>query len=154
MIDAVCLAGKSGDRSSIPHVTSLLDREYGQVRYYALCSLVLDLDQKHEQIALRCSAMMRRDGDDNVRSMAAACLGSIYSGSKRRDVFLLLKSVLASEEEPLVKRSAYDALFNVLGHPPIEWPSLRFRKRQFDNNDIDWPSIAALEIETIDNGSA
>lgn len=147
-IDAVCLAGTLRDSSAIPRVWRLTRDEDEEVRYYALQTLVLDLKVKTSEAADLCWRLLEKDPDEDVQSMAAACLGSIFFGTDRVDVFQRLRRHLAGEAMPLlVKGTIYSALFKLAGRPPSEWPSLTGPRKVFEEADIDWQKVAELEDE-------
>ena len=147
-IDAATLAGKLGDRSAIPRVWRLMADEDEEVRYYGLQTLVLDLKAKTGETADLCWRLLERDRDEDVQSMAAACLGSIFLGTNRVDVFQRLAEKLRSSSiSGFVKGSIYGALFSLAGRPPAEWPNLTGPRRVFQETDIDWQKVAELEDE-------
>ncbi len=147
-IDAVTLAGRLGDRAAVPRVWRLTADEDEEVRYYALQTLVLDLRAKTGETADLCWRLLERDRDEDVQSMAAACLGSIFLGTNRVDVFQRLAEKLRSRSvSGFVKSSIYGALFSLAGRPPAEWPNLMGPRRVFDETHIDRQKVAELEDE-------
>jgi len=81
-LEAVSLIGSLEDASYVTLVRKLLEDDDSEVRYHALQTLVLDLDQKDGESATFCWKMVS-DQDEYVGSMAATCLGSIHSGTRR-----------------------------------------------------------------------
>lgn len=150
-VDAAVLSGKSKDHRYVSHLQSLLNDEDGQVRYYALQGLVLGLQQKGDAMGERCWELLRQDPDEDVRGMAAACLGSIYFGTRSYRVFQNLLKELGHPEQSLrAKGTIYDVLFKIAGRPPAEWPSLQIPWKSFEEADIDWGAVARLE-DQMDN---
>jgi hypothetical protein len=145
-VDAAALAGKSRDPRHAPRLHRLLDDEDEQVRYYALSSLVLNLQQKDAAMEKRCWKLLQQDPDEDVRGMAAACLGSIYFGTLSARIFRQFLEELKSPEQPLrVKDTIYSTLFQIAGRPPLEWPGAQLPWKVFEESDIDWEKIAQLE---------
>ena len=145
-IDAACLAGKLDDVPSIPAVYQLLDDEDENVRYFALESLVLSLGLKGRSAVSRCWSILADDPSDDLRALAASCIGSSYYGTGLPDVFNRLKCVAADESlSGRVRFSAYSALFQVAGCPPLQWPGVSALR--FDSSEIDWERITQLEAE-------
>jgi hypothetical protein len=147
-IDAACLAAELGDTESVPKIVALLDDSDEDVRYFSLQSLVLDLKEKTENMASLCFRLLREDSGEHVRSMAAACLGSIYFNTKDRRVFSQLRGIVADSREPdFVRGGAYRALFSITGKPPSEWPWVGAPRKVFGESDIDWQLVAQMENE-------
>ena len=145
-IDAAILAGKLADSSPAPKLLRLLEDEDGEVRYYALTSLVLDLQQTDDLMKQRSWALLREDPDEYVRGMAAACLGKILFNLRSRSVFSDLLAELRGAQQPsLARGSVYRALFEVAGRPPLEWPGVLGPSKVFEESDIDWDKVAWLE---------
>jgi HEAT repeat protein len=149
-IDAACLGAELGDSESVPNIVELLSDGDGDVRYFALQSLVLDLKQKTEEMARRCFLILQEDSEEEVRGMAAACIGSIYFSSKNGEVFKRLKGIVRDLSEPgFVREAAYQAMFSVVGKPPSEWPWLDGPRKVFEESDIDWSLVAQMEDEIV-----
>ncbi|HEX4955563.1 MAG TPA: HEAT repeat domain-containing protein [Thermoanaerobaculia bacterium] len=147
-VEAAVLAGKLGDQLSIPRLKRLLDDPYEEVRYFALQSLVFDLKQKDTEVAERCWEMLIADPDIDqlVPHMAASCLGSIYFGQRRKDVFKRMLGLLHdSELSAFVKGGVYTSVHQLAGLPPREWPGLMGPRKVFEESDIDWKKMAELE---------
>jgi len=145
-IDTAVRSGESKQERYIPLLVRLLDDEASQVRYYALQSLVLDLRQKDSFMEARCWQLLKEDPGEEVRGMAAACLGSIYLNKRSAHVFRqLLGELEGMSQSPVVKASIYTSLFKLAGRPPMEWPGLKGPARVFDEGDIDWEKIAWLQ---------
>lgn len=145
-VDAAALAGRSGDPAFVPYLQKLIKDADAQVRYYALQSLVIDLQQRDPQMQEHCMYLLRKDPDEQVRSMAATCLGKIFFGTLHSRIFRQLLAELKSPDQPqLAKHSLYVALFQVAGRPPLEWPGLLGAPRVFGEKDIDWEKVAWLQ---------
>ena len=144
-IETASRTGKSKATAFIPQLRELLRDEDPEVRYYALQALVLDLKQKDSEMAGVCWRFLEEDPEKDVRSMAAACLGSIYFGSGDRRVFERLVRVMKDPRQPdYAQRGAYSALFSVAGRHPNEWPGHGVSWREPDV-PIDWAKVAELE---------
>src|SRR5687768_11215044 len=99
-IDAATLSGKSNNKAYVPRLLKLLDEPEGQVRYYALQSLVLGLKKKDEEMRRICMKLLRQDPDEDVRGIAAACAGNISFGSRSPQIFSQLLAELKSPDQP------------------------------------------------------
>jgi hypothetical protein len=145
-IDAAVLTGQRGDRKYVPRLLLLLGDPDGEVRYYALQTLVIDLKQFDKAVEERSWKALCEDQDEDVRSMAATCLGKIYFNSRSRSVFIRLLDQLKAPGQPdSAKGLIYSALFKVAGRPPSEWPGLLSPRKVFERSDIDWNKVAWLE---------
>lgn len=144
-IDLACETAEAAATAFIPQLRELLRDADSEVRYYALQALVLDLKQKGSDMAGICWGFLEEDPDEDVRSMATACLGSIYFGSGDRRAFERLVSVMKDpRQSEYVQRRAYSALFSVAGRHPNEWPGLGVSWREPDV-PIEWAKVAELE---------
>lgn len=145
-IDLAWESGESKASEFAPQLRHLLRDHNEEVRYYALQALVLELREHDPEIQEVCWRLLEEDGDDDVRSMAARCLGRILSGSGDRETFSRLVQILKDQSQPSrVQRSAYEALFDLAGRPPREWPSLQVSWRRLHEMEIDWAKVAELE---------
>lgn len=145
-IAAATLVGKNKFHSFVPRLLRLLEDDEGQVRYYALQSLVLDLQQNSGRIQELCWDLLRHDPDDDVRSLAATCIGKIWFNTGSRQIFRQLLAELKNPDQPaLAKSLIYSALFKIAGRPPLEWPGLQTPRKVFEESDIDWEKVARLE---------
>jgi HEAT repeat protein len=145
-IDAAMESGRSRDSKRVPLLLGLLHDDEGQVRYYALQALVLDLQEVGEAMAEKCWQLLTADEDDDVRSMAATCLGKIHFATDRLEVARRLQIELKSpDQSDYVKGAIYATLFQVAGRPPSEWSGLVGPPRAFEEHDIDWSKVAQLE---------
>lgn len=145
-IDAVWLAGELGDRSRLDGVKALLEDEDELVRYYALQALVLDLHERTTASEESCWRMLAEDPDDGVRHMATTCLGSLYYGSRRKDVFERMAAMLRGDQQSgYVKGGVYSALKQLAGLPPSEWIAPLDSRKVFEESDIDWAKVTELE---------
>jgi HEAT repeats len=145
-IDAAFLTGDQHAHAFLPQVKNLLHDDAEMVRYFALQALVLDLKEKTPQAADVAWRLLETDPSEDVRSMAATCLSSIYFGQKRRDIFDRFAKILRNDREGgHVKGSVYSALHQLAGLPPREWPGLWGPRKVFEESDIDWGTVAALE---------
>lgn len=145
-IDAAFLSGENKDNGSIPRLLRLLGDDAALVRYYALQSLILDLEQKDDVMRERCWKILREDPDEFVRMMAGTCLGNIYFAVKSRRVFAMFVRELKNPKQPWgAKDLIYSALFKLAGRPPLEWPGDSGPRKAFEESDIDWEKVAWLE---------
>lgn len=145
-VDALTLLGGLKDLSFVAKVLTLTSDDDDLVRYFALQTLVLDLGVKTSDVAGICWRFLTDDPDEDVRAMSAACLGSIFFGTRRLDVFRRLKDALQNRFLPSVVGGAiYDALFKLAGRSPTEWPGLVEPRRVFQARDVDWRKIDELE---------
>ena len=93
-----------------------------------------------------CWNLLREDSDEDVRAMAATCLGSIYLGARSVNAFRqLVRELKNPRQPPSVKDSLYTALFKVAGRPPLEWPGLQSPWKALKESYIDWDKVAWLE---------
>jgi hypothetical protein len=149
-IEAARLFAKSKDPRNVHYLLDLLDDEAGQVRYYALQSLILDLQQTDDDMRERCWRFLRDDDDEDVRAMAATCLGHIFRGSRSVEAFSLLEAELCcSEESSYVKAAIFRALYDIVGRPAAEWPGLLDSVRTFSGSEAEWASVASLRDDLI-----
>lgn len=145
-IEVASLSGKSKDSRYIPRLLQLLTDKDEQVRYYALQSLVFDLQQTDKVMEDHCWRLLREDPDEDVRAMAAAGLGKIYFASLLPEAFRQLLAELKNPYQSVsVKGSIYGTLFKVAARPPSEWPGLHGPRKVFEESDIDWEKLAWLE---------
>lgn len=117
-----------------------------EVRWVALQTLVLDLDQKGEREISLCRERLINDDDDLVRSTAAGCLGSALFGSRDKEVFHLLRERLERDPSWIVRSAAYNAIMSLDGRGPDEWFALP-SGRYFHDEDVDWEKIATIEAK-------
>jgi hypothetical protein len=120
--------------------------EADNVRYFSLHALVHGLGERTPEMADICWRILSSDSDESVRHVAASGLGRIYFGQKRKDIFRRLADQLRSKEQTgHMKGGVYNAMHELAGCPPSEWPLAKFPRRVFEDSDIDWTRVAALE---------
>jgi HEAT repeat protein len=142
-IDAAWVTGEMRAVKFIPCVEELLLDESEEVRYYALQCLVLDLHQVEHEAT--CWRFLRDDSSDDVRALAAACIGSIYEHSFAKATFDSLESELHSaSQSPEVKGSVRTALRTITGLVPTDPASLSSWTRPFGGAKDEWAEIQAL----------
>lgn len=149
-VDAASKAAESGDLAAIADVRRLVDDEDALVRYFSLQALVLEYGLKSSSTADLCWRLVANDPDQEVRAMAASCLGSLFFASRLREVFHGLKGLLrTAATPPRVKGALYRSLFQVVGRPPTEWPGIdtAASRKEFEESDIDWAAVTGLEAE-------
>lgn len=124
-------------------VIKFLKSQSGLIRYNTLRLLVLIWGQY--QIEVICKEIANDDADDDVRSMAIACIGVINSNIQKQPTIKWLVSLLNSKtEEIFLKHSTYRALLNIIGVPSGKWPRLSYDQKEFENQ-VDWVLIKLLE---------
>lgn len=150
-IDLAVRTGESRISTFRPQLRGLLTDRDPQVRYYALQALVIDLHDHDPEVIQACWSFLACDPDEDVRSMAATCLGSIHFASGDRQTFDRLVEVLEqTRQSPNVRLSTYVALFQVAGRKPEEWPGFRVPWRQLKDIQVDWQKVAELRANSID----
>ncbi len=159
--DKVAFAAAAGAmvaREWLPTVRGLLLDPEPEVRKYAFQAVVLDFDIKDGEMLGLCRQRLLEDEDEDVRSMAATCLGSIGWNSRNSQLFGLLEQKLEDEaEEPWVRGSVYNALLSVMGVPPQDgWFGVDLRVRAvFDpTRDIDRDKLNSLKVQLEDTPAA
>jgi hypothetical protein len=153
VLKTIWLAGKVRHEASVDRLIELLGSKQSEVRYYALSTLVFDLCVRENRVEIAAWSLLADDESEHVRSMAATSLGVIHSGTRNRTAFVRMKKAIAKPQEvPLVRGSAYHALFSILGVHPRDWPLVRSGERELSDATIDWDRIAGLEAETTDEG--
>lgn len=141
------LAGELGHTPSVPLLRSLADDPEEIVRYSAICSLVLRLGQRGPEIVKLCWRLYEMD-DHYVGGMALACLSSIHFASFDLAFFDRVQQILRSSETPKeVLATAYEALFQVAGLPPSEWPDRMASREPMKREDVDWMKVARLRAK-------
>lgn len=146
-LDAAWMAGELGERSLLPRVKALLEDEDGQVRYYALQALVIDLGERTPEMTEVSWKLLETDPDEDVQSMAASCLSSIYFGQRKKEIFRRTVDLLRGDSlSGYVKGGLYGLLHKLAGLPPREWPGLWGPRKVFEDSDIDWEKVGELEM--------
>lgn len=120
-----------------PTVEAFLENASPELRYIALNVLVLHWGlMDHRPTSLR---MATEDPDEDVRRLAAACVGSLFRGSRSPDALRVLLGIIAEKHEnAFIHDSAYSAILEILGVPveklpsadKLNWPA-----------DIDWSKL-------------
>lgn len=147
-IDAAWETGRAHANHYRRAVEKLLDDPEGQVRYYALQCLVLDLGQADDEIHTRCWRFLRMDPDEDVRAMASTCLGSLFQGSRSAEAFNSLEAELHSPaQSTYVKGAIFRTLFGIVGRPATEWPGVLDQARTFSGSEVEWSKVAALRAD-------
>ena len=87
---------------------------------------------------------MHDDPDEDVRRLAAGCLGSLDQATHNPQTLRLLLDVFFNDnEERTVKEGAYDSILDVVGIPWKDRPSMA-REWNWDT-DINWKLINELQ---------
>ncbi len=97
----------------IPALVELLDHKDEMVRYNAAGSLATDF--KYTRATRRLLTMLASDPDDDCRSMAASCLGTLCHYTKDHAVLAALANASLEDSDEDVRDSAYSALLIVNG---------------------------------------
>jgi len=110
-------------------------------RYNALSTLVFEFRiRDHYKISIK---FLLKDEDDLNRGLGASCLGSIYRGTKNKDILNLLMGVFEDKNEDWVVRdSAYASILDVIGIP---WKKQPPATKKLKKRDIDWNLISSLK---------
>jgi len=124
-IDFAVMAGELKEIAVRDSIFRLLTDDSEDVRYYALRALVLDSIDRSAVAEHQCWELFEHDPDARVRSMAAACIGSLRSGSKDTATFERLRRRIAEAADRFESEAALEALYNIAGRPPHEWPTQR-----------------------------
>ena len=116
-------------------VAKFLNSDDPGLRSIALNVLVIHWGlEKYTEI---CKNLLINDVDNDVRDMAASCLGSLYNATENRGVTeLLIRSLRDEQEHWTVRQAAYDAILRILNFPLKDRPSMT-KKMDFDR-DINW----------------
>lgn len=145
-IDLVVSTGRKHARQFTEQVRALLDDQSNLVRYYALQTLVIDLKAHGPEVETTCWSYLENDPDEDMRSMAATCLGSLKAGTgEARSFHRLVSRLRGHEPSAHVRRRIYSALFQLSGKPPSEWPEFGISWRDLDKIEIDWEKIKGFE---------
>ena len=140
------IAGELREKSRIDIVLRLTEDPNEQVRWYAVNSLAR-IDRSSEAVQIFWN-IFEKDYDEEVRSMAIACIGTSLIGSLDKGAFMRLKTALTEESSPFLRRSLYDALLMVAAVQPSEWSSVKSimsRQRDPHKFKVDWAKVAELE---------
>lgn len=136
------ILGEGNAQSTRPLVERYLTHEDPTVRYNALSALILDWGLEDHRAT--CIRMMHEDPDDDNRSLAIACLGSLDRATHNPDTLrLLLEVFLNGAQDKYIRRSAYSAILNVVGVPRDQRPPSA-REWNWDT-DINWKLINDLQ---------
>lgn len=121
-IDFLIAWGREGSKGPRSLLEELAADDSELVRFYALQTMVLDLEIKDQAAADLCWAALEKDPDDSVQGMAVGCLGSIFFNSYREDVAHRLKRVFdQASPDTGIQWSIYDSLLGLVGRPPVGW---------------------------------
>lgn len=124
-IDFAVMAGELKETAAQELIYGLLGDRSEDVRYYALRTLVLESLDRSERAAAKCWKLFDDDSSGRVRGMAAGCIGSLLAGSKQPVAFARLKQRLAGAADEFEAELVLEALYNIAGRPPHEWPTQR-----------------------------
>ncbi len=123
-------------------VEKYLYSENGIVRYNVLSALILDWG--YTQYYTVVKKILLNDPDEDVRGMAASCIGSIKRGTWDIDALGILLMVFKNENETwLVRDLSYHSILDVVGIPREKQPKA---SRILDyKKDVDWDLIHKIE---------
>lgn len=145
-IDAAWETGRVRANLYRKAVEKLLDDPEEQVRCYALQCLVLDLGQADDTMKARCWRFLRLDPDEDVRAMAASCLGSLFQGSRSVEAFNSLEAELHGQaQSSYVKGAIFRSLFAIAGRPAVEWPGVLDSEHTFSGSESEWDTVAIFK---------
>jgi hypothetical protein len=90
-----------------------------------------------------CEKFLFDDPHLDVRSMGAMCLGTMYKHVPNKRILKMLASkVKDSEEEWMVRQTAYRSILRILNYPLSEMPPTT-REMDFDT-EVNWTLINSL----------
>jgi hypothetical protein len=99
---------------------NLVSDESPLVRYYAIQTLVMDLQFKDDESVKLCWRVLRGDDSEDVRSMSASALGSIFFATRRSDVADELAAAFRAETDNGVRWSILDSIRALLALLPAQ----------------------------------
>jgi hypothetical protein len=143
-VEFAALAGRQESAAHAPLLWKLLQDEDSEVRHYSLQSLVLDLGQRDGAMLDRCWQFLEKDEDEDVRSMAATCIGSILFGSNDLATFHRRRKLMETSSSYL-QESLYTAMLQLAGAHPLEWPGFVNRRHWSEEPSVDWADVARVE---------
>ena len=124
-IDFVTTLGRWQEIGAASVLRRLLTDVSEDVRYYALRTMVLDGVARDQDVESDCWRLIQFDSSGHVRGMAAVCIGSLHAGTQDYEVFSRLKARMPAAADRFEAESILEALYNIAGHPPAEWPTQR-----------------------------
>jgi hypothetical protein len=126
---------------AVPAIERYLDSPEFGLRQIALNVLVHHWGLKDYGPA--CEKFLIADPHPDVRSMAALCLGTMYSQIPNKRILKLLALKLKDrKEEWTVRQTAYESILRILNYPLTEMPPST-REINFDT-DVNWKLINSL----------
>jgi hypothetical protein len=138
----ILILGEGDVRSARPIVERYLTHEEPMVRYNALSALILDWGLDEHRAT--CIHMLHEDSDEDNRSLAAGCLGSLDEGTHNPETLRLLLQVFCDgSENKYVRRSAYLAILDVVSVPREQRPPSA--QEWVWDTDINWKLINELQ---------
>jgi HEAT repeat protein len=118
LIDAIWAVRRAGRRDLEPEVVRLLDHDDPTVREEALS--LLFVKWADSSLRERLVGLVGSDPDCGVRSRAAGALALTSTQQTRKsDSKLLGTIILDREEEPFVRKAAYEALHHITHGKPL-----------------------------------
>ena len=76
-----------------------------------------------QQLTKECERLFSNDPDNDVRGVALAILGRIYSGTNDREFGKRMAAIVSNASHPISRRQlAYVNLFDIRGLPLENWP--------------------------------
>ena len=149
--EVIRIFGRTHFKEGIKEIEKYVNSEDEVVRYSALSALILDFHLKeHYKTARR---LLFEDDDEDVRGMAAACLGNLMWNTEDKKTLQVLLNIFENETEHwLVRDSAYSAVLNVLG---IHWKYHPSSAKHLNyNTGVDWNLIRAIKKYLKDGGKS
>ena len=145
-IDATYLLVQLDGAKAFKIVRNLVEDVDGNVRYFALQVLVMDMDIVNKEAENLCWKLLAADPDEGVRGIAAACLGKILYSSGNANAFARLKVLLEnSDESNYVKKSIVDTMIELTGKLPPDWLGPMRQRPDFSRFEVDWNMIDNME---------
>lgn len=144
---AISAASDEESQRRLEDVRSLVQDESPDVRTEALLAAILHLGWRDAEATGVCWRLLEADADQGVRSAAATGLGSLLHGSRSLSAFDRLAALHAREEDGIVRSSIADALWQIAGKPPQEWPSREVPWRELSDFRVSDVAVQQLRLE-------
>jgi hypothetical protein len=139
---AIIELGKAQVYEAQPDIEPLLRSDSATLRSAAL--QVLGMYWQRDEYRQTTIDMVQHDQDEQVRNLAASIVGTYYRNTNDLDILHLLATVVAdTNEDYIVRRTAYAAMRSIVAYDPQEFMRIRMRLRtQSDlENDVDWAFV-------------
>jgi len=118
LIDAIWQSRRADRRDLLPDLVRLLEHENANVREEVVS--LLFVKWKEQTLRARLLQLLQSDSDFGVRSRAAGALAlSSTEDTRTADVDALRTIVLDRQDDPIVRKAAYEALYRVMNDKPL-----------------------------------